>query len=188
MSTQTFRDGVRSLKIAIPPEGVKPQHHELKPAAIGTAFAFGIDEQPYELRSFGEAFTLANDKSMQMIGKTLTLIPRFFQPGSEGGISAEKSLQGPIGIFSELKTRLEHLGFPSFLRLVALIGLNLFLINLLPIPVTDGGQLALLGIETAIRRPLPPLAVNIINSIGFVLIILLMLYAVGLDVARQIFN
>ena len=91
-----------------------------------------------------------------------------------------KSLQGPIGIFSELKTRLEHLGFPSFLRLVALIGLNLFLINLLPIPVTDGGQLALLGIETAIRRPLPPLAVNIINSIGFVLIILLMLYAVGL--------
>ena len=188
VSTFAYRDGVRSLEIAIPPEGASPSIHQLKPAEIGTAFAFGIEEPPYELASFGEAFTLANHKSMQMIGKTLSLIPRFFQSGSEGGISAEKSLQGPIGIFSELKTRLEHLGFPSFLRLVALIGLNLFLINLLPIPVTDGGQLALLGIETAIRRPLPPLAVNIINSIGFVLIIMLMIYAVGLDLARKIFG
>ena len=188
VSTFANQDGQRHLEIAIPPAGVEPTTHHLQPADIGTAFAFIIDEPPYELQSFGEAFTLANHKSMQMIGKTLALIPRFFQSGSEGGISAEKSLQGPIGIFSELKTRLEHLGFPSFLRLVALIGLNLFLINLLPIPVTDGGQLALLGIETAIRRPLPVLEVNIINSIGFVLIIMLMLYAVGLDVARQIFN
>lgn len=189
VSTSSFSaDGQRALKIAIPPPSVLPQSHRLAPAPVGTVIAFGIEERPYELASFGEAFTLANDKSMQMIGKTLALIPRFFQPGSEGGISAEKSLHGPIGIFSELQARLQHLGFPSFLRLVALIGLNLFLINLLPIPITDGGQLVILGVEVGIRRPIPPLILNIINSIGFALIVTLMLFVVGIDIARKIFG
>ncbi|TVR15441.1 MAG: PDZ domain-containing protein, partial [Planctomycetota bacterium] len=180
--------GQRSLEIAIPEEDAQPQFHQVRAANIGSIVIFGIDERPYELEHFGEAFTLANHKSMQMIGRTLTLIPRFFQPGSEGGISAEKSLHGPIGIFSELQARLQHLGFPSFLRLMALIGLNLFLINLIPIPITDGGQLMLLGVEVAIRRPIPEIIVNTLNFIGFALIVMLMLFVIGNDIARQIFS
>ncbi|TVR41648.1 MAG: PDZ domain-containing protein [Planctomycetota bacterium] len=189
VSTTRYNEtGQRCIEIIVPPDSQRPQSMRLEAAPIGTLIAFGIEERPYELESITEAFTLANHKSMQMIGKTLSLIPRFFMPGEEGGISAERSLHGPIGIFSELQARLQHLGFPSFLRLVALIGLNLFLINLLPIPITDGGQLVILGIEVGIRRPIPPLILNIINTIGFLLIVSLMLFVIGLDVARQIFG
>jgi regulator of sigma E protease len=148
----------------------------LQPTALAT----------YELESWTEAFAIANTAAYAMVVKTLQLIPRFFTPTRDGGLDPNKSLTGPIGIFTALKGSVEMLGFARFLELVALIGLNLFLINLLPIPITDGGQLMFLAIETVTGRPLAPWARNFAMYIGLVMVLMLMVYVIGLDLLRVI--
>jgi regulator of sigma E protease len=68
--------------------------------------------------------------------------------------------------------------------MLAMIGLNLFLVNLLPIPITDGGQLMFLAIETITGRPVHPLLRSIATWIGLALVGVLMLYAITLDLLR----
>ncbi len=152
----------------------------------GQPLAFDIETVPYRLESAGEAFAIANRAAHTMIWKSLLFIPKFFKPADQGGIDAKKSLQGPIGIFDEMRLRAEYFGFASFLNLVALVGLNLVLVNLLPIPITDGGQLLFLAIETAIGRPLPPLVRNIAMWIGLGLVVGLMLFVTSLDIVRRL--
>lgn len=152
----------------------------------GERLAFDIEMIPYRLEHATEAFAIANRAAHTMIWKSLTFIPKFFTPAEQGGIDAKKSLQGPIGIFDEMRLRAEYFGIDSFLNLVALVGLNLVLVNLLPIPITDGGQLVFLAIETAIGRPLPPLVRNIATWIGLGLVLSLMLFVTSLDIVRRL--
>jgi len=156
----------------------------LLPYNPGVAFGFGREYVPYHLHNWQEAFTMVNTTAYNMVVKTLQLIPRFFRSAEDGGVSANKNLQGPIGMFRMLKTQAQLFGLASYLKLVAVIGLNLFIVNLLPIPITDGGQLLILGVETAIGRPLPTRLAALLQWLGVVLVIMLMLYVLGLDISR----
>jgi membrane-associated protease RseP (regulator of RpoE activity) len=158
----------------------------LNGSRLGRPLLFDVEVVPYQLGSLGEAFAIANRAAHTMIWKSLQFIPKFFQAGDDGGLDAKKSLQGPIGIFDALRVNAENYGFTSFLNLVALIGLNLVLVNLLPIPITDGGQLVFLAIETAMGRPLPPLVRTIAAYIGLGLVVALMLFVTTLDIARRL--
>jgi regulator of sigma E protease len=175
--------GDRALEVVRGVEGA-PRTVQVKPKDIGTALVLGVEMHTYELHGWTEAFSIANDAAYNMVVKTLQIIPRFFRSTADGGIDANKSLTGPIGIFSALKGSAERFGFDSYLSLLALIGLNLFLVNLLPIPVTDGGQLLFLAIETITRRPLPAAARNVASWIGVIMVMGLMLYVIGLDILR----
>jgi len=71
-----------------------------------------------------------------------------------------------------------------FMYLMALLSISLAVLNLLPIPVLDGGQLTLLGIEAIRGKPLSDRVENYIYSGGAFLVIALMIFAVFNDVAR----
>jgi len=62
---------------------------------------------------------------------------------------------------------------------------NLFLINLIPVPLADGGRLLFLGIEVITRRPVPERILNAINFVGLVFLICLMLWVIGNDILRE---
>jgi membrane-associated protease RseP (regulator of RpoE activity) len=151
----------------------------------GLGFAFETDQRPYVLEYPGEQVALANQAACDMVTGTLKMIPKFFRPKAADGIDATKSLSGPIGIFSMLKDSFTRFGFAGWLHVVALIGLNLFLVNLLPIPIVDGGQLVQLGIEVLIRRPLPVWLKTGFAYLGLALVLSLMLFVLSLDVLRQ---
>lgn len=138
----------------------------------------------YQLTAWTEAFSIANRAAYNMVVKTLQIIPKFFQSTASGGLDPNKSLTGPIGIFRMLKVSAEKWGFVKFLEFTALIGLNLFLVNLLPIPITDGGQLVFLAIETVTGKQMSPIVRNLATWVGLLMVIGLMLYVVGLDVLR----
>jgi regulator of sigma E protease len=162
-----------------------PRVLAVKSRQSGIALVLGPDQPPHQLKNWQEAFTLSNSVMHNMVWRTLQLIPRFFTKAAEGGVASSKSLSGPIGIFDALKASYERLGFPSFLKLVAQIGLSLFLVNLLPIPVVDGGQLVFLAIETVIRRPVPVVVKAIANYLGLALVVALMLFVLSLDILRK---
>ena len=90
---------------------------------------------------------------------------------------------GPIGI-AGVVGQASQLGFVYLLSLVALISINLALINLVPFPALDGGRLLFVAIEAIIRRPIPPVIFRWANGIGFALLILLMVVVTTHDIIK----
>lgn len=90
---------------------------------------------------------------------------------------------GPVGIAGVVGDASAQ-GFGSLLSIVALISINLALINLIPIPALDGGRLLFVIIESVIRRPIRPEFVRTVNALGFVFLILLMVAVTAHDIFR----
>jgi regulator of sigma E protease len=82
-------------------------------------------------------------------------------------------VSGPVGI-ARVFSQADSLGFVYILSLVALISINLAVINLVPFPALDGGRLLFVLIEAVIRRPIPMKVVRWTNAIGFALLLILM--------------
>jgi regulator of sigma E protease len=85
------------------------------------------------------------------------------------------SVGGPIMMISEVSNSAKH-GFKMFLLLLVIINLNLAILNLIPIPILDGGQILFTTIEAIIRRPIPESIRITIHYICWILAIGLTLY------------
>lgn len=90
-------------------------------------------------------------------------------------------VSGPIGIAFALGNAYAH-GFAALLSLAAAISISLAIINLLPIPALDGGRLLFVLIEAITRKPIKPSVAATINSIFFVLLIILLLVVSAHDI------
>ena len=101
-----------------------------------------------------------------------------------GSISAD-NLGGPIQI-SVLAGSAAKAGYVTFLSMVALLSINLGLLNLLPIPILDGGQLLMIAIEKLKGSPVSEIAIEYSMRIGLVLVVSLMIFAFANDIARLI--
>ncbi|HNY66812.1 MAG TPA: RIP metalloprotease RseP [Deltaproteobacteria bacterium] len=102
-----------------------------------------------------------------------------------GDIDVKKSLGGPI-LIAQVSGQTFRAGLLPFMSMIAFISINLFLINLLPIPVLDGGHLMLFAIEGATGRPLKDRPREIAQQIGLFLLIVLMLLALYNDITRLV--
>ena len=96
-----------------------------------------------------------------------------------------KNLSGPVGIYS-LVDQVKSQGLETLLYLTAYLSINVGIVNLLPIPVFDGGRIFILIIEKIIRRKTDEKLETILNYIGFGLMIILMLYVTFNDVVRLV--
>ncbi len=92
-------------------------------------------------------------------------------------------ISGPVGIVGIVGDASE-LGFVHLLSLVAIISINLAVINLLPFPALDGGRLFFILIEAIKGSPIKPAIANTANGIGFILLILLMVVVTYSDIAK----
>lgn len=100
-----------------------------------------------------------------------------------GGSPDISQVVGPVGIVSYVHEA-EKNGLGYVLMLAGFISVNLAIVNLIPIPALDGGRLFILALESLMRRPAPKLAVQIINTTGIALVMLLMLAVTYNDIAR----
>ncbi len=99
-------------------------------------------------------------------------------------LSADLSqVSGPVGIAGAVGTASQH-GVAALLTLTAIISINLALINFLPVPALDGGRLLFVLIEAVIRRPLPVSAARAVNTVGFGMLILLMVVITAHDLFK----
>lgn len=93
------------------------------------------------------------------------------------------NLGGPIAI-AQLAGKTAEMGFVYFLSFLALISVNLGVLNLLPIPILDGGLLVYLGLEKLRGKPLSSKTLEISQMAGLSLIIALMVFAFYNDLSR----
>lgn len=107
-----------------------------------------------------------------------------FLAGLFTGRQSPRNVGGAITI-GQLSGRFARAGLEEFLGFMAILSINLAILNLLPIPVLDGGHLVFLGIEAVRGRPLSFEQRMRLTQVGFVFIILLMAWALGNDILRQ---
>jgi regulator of sigma E protease len=75
-------------------------------------------------------------------------------------------------------------GFQMLLSLVGLISINLFVVNILPIPALDGWHFLAFLLEGIRRKPLSPKVQSILQQVGFAVIMLILLGIIVLDISR----
>ncbi|MBT4121295.1 MAG: RIP metalloprotease RseP [Candidatus Magasanikbacteria bacterium] len=94
-------------------------------------------------------------------------------------------VSGPVGI-AKMVGDSAKLGFNYLLNVTAMISLSLAAINILPIPALDGGRILFVIIEKIIRRPVPMKYEQIAHTIGFVLLMVLIVVVTGRDILNLI--
>ena len=102
-----------------------------------------------------------------------------------GKLAAKSALSGPIEI-AALSGAAARSGLNNLLHLMGLISISIAILNLLPIPVLDGGQITILFVESLFRRELSLKIKERINQVGFVLIVMLMVMVLYFDVIKNV--
>lgn len=92
---------------------------------------------------------------------------------------------GPVGIAGAVGSASAQ-GLGDLFTIMAIISINLALINLIPIPALDGGRLIFVIIESVIRRPIQPSVARAFNAAGFAFLILLMVVVTAHDIFKII--
>lgn len=109
---------------------------------------------------------------------TLKMIGKMFM-----GTASVKNLSGPISI-AEYAGRSAEMGFSAFLKFLAMVSISLGVLNLLPVPVLDGGHLVFFLIEAIKGSPLPERVQLYFQQVGMFLLLMLMGLAMFLDLDR----
>ena len=131
-------------------------------------------------RSIFEAFTKSVRDTYNLSIKTLLFIGKMIT----GNMGAE-NLSGPVGI-AKMSGEAFNAGFLPFLYLMAILSISLGVLNLLPIPVLDGGQLTMLAIEAIRGEPLPARVENFAYTLGALMVGFLLVFAVTNDIFRWV--
>ena len=91
---------------------------------------------------------------------------------------------GPVGIVSLVSAEVREEGVSSFIRLLALLSVNLGLMNLLPIPGLDGSRLVFGLVEVVRRKPVPPEKEAMVHLAGMVLLFGFMIFITYKDIMK----
>lgn len=111
--------------------------------------------------------------SLRMIGRMIS------------GEASWKNLSGPVTI-ADYAGQSAKLGWPQYLNFLALISISLGVLNLLPIPILDGGHLLYYLVEMIKGGPLPERVMDVGQQIGLFLLVMLMAFAFYNDINRLV--
>lgn len=174
--------GAEALTLRLTPAGEKDDQ-----GIVRGRLGIGVKEQPVEFppayrRSIEhgpvEALGLAFAKTGALIGFTLDSMAKMVQ-----GLISVNNLSGPITI-AKVAGQTAAMGWQALLGFMALLSVSLGVLNLLPIPVLDGGHLVYYAIEGVMRRPVPERMQMLGVRIGIVMLMSLMLLAIFNDLSR----
>lgn len=157
---------------ATPPDGAMRRVGRIGVGPRGTA--------AFERLSVGEAVHSGVNATVQMAGSVLSVLGGLFR----GQVSVSQ-LGGPVEIARASVTAAQT-GAESLWALVAFLSINLAILNLLPIPLLDGGQIVLNVVESAARRPLPVMVKEWYARIGLAVILLLFVTVTFNDLKRLV--
>jgi len=158
---------------------------DITPRLEGKVGKIGIQPwMEYEIRKFG--FFAAIGRSIKENTKLAFVLFNYVKDLMSGEASA-RQVGGPIQI-AKFSYAFFRAGFISMVSFIAFISLQLGIINLFPIPVFDGGQILVLGLEGIVRKDFSPKVKQIVMMIGFAIFIFLLVFLILNDVARTLPN
>jgi regulator of sigma E protease len=141
------------------------------------------EDVPFVPVGIGGGLRYAVDTNLEILRLTGKALGQFFT----GQRSARNTLSGPVGIYKAASSSVERYGWGGLFTTLAFLSLNLGIFNLLPIPVLDGGAIFLLLIEGALATIGMTLSLRVrdrIQQVGFVMVLLLMVFVITNDVLK----
>lgn len=120
-----------------------------------------------------QAIKIGTSRVYDMTILTVTGLKTLFTSAINGE-SVIKSLSGPVGI-AKIVGRTSSYGYQAILTLVAVLSINLAIFNILPLPALDGGRMVVVIIESIIRKKIPFKYYSWVNTLGFSLLMLLLI-------------
>lgn len=169
----------------VTPDG-NARHVEVTPVALEILDVPRLEvteyQQPIAVDGVGEALGKAWSRTGREIATVFRTIGALF----EGTLEFSKNIAGPVTLIS-VSNRVAKREFPSLLRFLAYISVMLAVLNILPIPVLDGGHLVFILIEAIKGSPLSEKAMNVAQYVGMLLLLTLMFFALRNDI-RFLFN
>ncbi|TAN33583.1 RIP metalloprotease RseP [Patescibacteria group bacterium] len=157
---------------------IKPFVYESGRAGIGVGLAeIGTVKYPW-YKAISEGI-LATGYYLKEIVLAFYLLIRGLFAGEPVG----EAVSGPVGI-AVMTGQVARMGWAYMINFVALLSLNLAIINILPIPALDGGRLLFLGLSKILRRPITPRYEQVAHTVGFVLLMLLVVLVTVKDIGR----
>ncbi len=163
------KDGTTSDVVVTPRSGIISDK-----VAVGVA----VDDVGYQKLPFGKSITQGFTTTIGVIKGTATA----FKDLITGSLNFS-SVSGPVGL-TKVVGEAQQVGAASVFVLIAVISVNLAIINIMPFPALDGGRILFVIIETVIRRPLPKKFVEYVNGAGFLILIALMLIITAKDIFK----
>jgi regulator of sigma E protease len=127
---------------------------------------------------FFESIKLSIVKTYDFTLLTLNFIVKLIK-----GEVSSKSISGPVGIAGYAADSFKS-GYTSFLGLLAMLSISIGILNLLPIPMLDGGHLMYYLVEFIIRRPIPERVQLVFQQVGITFLIFLSFFALYNDLLR----
>ena len=179
----------RALRITVHREGV-PREITVTPRLMKGTNVFGETVETYKIGISPTPHTVVERlnpfsafgtglRQTWMISKlTVISIVKMFQ-----GVVSPKTLGGPI-LIAQIAGAQVREGIVPFILFMALLSINLAILNLLPVPVLDGGHLLFYLIELATGHEVNLRWREMAQQIGFVLLVLLMIFVFALDIGR----
>ena len=167
---RSARAGAEIVRLQIAPEDSDGN------ATIGFYPEIPTDFEKYGL---GKAFVSSLKRNYEISALTFTIIGRIFT-----GSASVKTISGPLEIARISGSAARTGSIRALIGFLSLVSLQLGVFNLLPIPILDGGVIALLLIEGLIRRDLSLALKEKIVQVGFVFLILLMGFVVFNDLSK----
>jgi len=175
----TVQRGDQSLSLTVTPEPKADKN--IFGEVVGEAYVIGI-ERGFEQVSVGPIEAIGNGakQTLWWIQTLIMSVVKILQ----GKIPAQ-DIGGPI-LIVQAAGQQAQIGLESLLLFMAVISINLGILNLLPIPILDGGHLLFFLVEAVMRRPLDMRHREIAQQVGLVILIALMAFAFYNDILRVI--
>lgn len=145
---------------------------------VGYSFGFEFDN------TYKHGFLNAISYAFKKFGSLVRQMVLTFKGLFTGGIKVS-DLSGPVGIYSAVDSTRES-GITNLLYLLALLSLNVGFVNLIPFPAFDGGRILFLIIEKIKGSPVKAETENLIHSIGFFILLALIIYVTINDIIRLV--
>ena len=159
--------------------GVKPIYTE-RDGQSGYSYGFSLDSS--KEKGFVSAIKYSFNKTINLVRQMYRILYYLVT----GKLSFD-NLSGPIGIFTIVGTAASA-GLLNIIYLIAYLCINVAVINILPFPAFDGGRILFLIIEKIKGSKVDSKFENMIHTIGFVLLMILMIYVSYNDIVRIFFK
>ncbi len=171
--------GTTMLQLTVVPETRTETDTTSPRPRIYGAIGAGLDPPTIHVReSLGRALIAGLDET-----RARALVVLGFLKGLVLGQMSPRDVGGP-GLVFQISGQVARLGVDWFLTFMAFFSINLAVLNLLPIPILDGGQLAFLIAEAVRRKPLSTAVRARLTQIGFVVLLVIMILALTNDALR----
>lgn len=159
----------------------RPLHLTVVPRNDGGVGKIGVAIGAFQKYGPARAFSASVRYNVLILKETLSILGKIFTRE----VAAKNALAGPIEIAKQSGQAAQR-SFKDLIYLMGFLSISIAFMNLLPIPILDGGQIFILLIEEVIRRDLSLQVKEVVSQVGFFMILALMATVIYFDVVKNV--